>query len=58
MAMVLQRIYADYDVGQGLWPVKCKETGQKDHASCALEGTVLDYVENMKYLGITVIPTI
>ena len=31
-----------------------KETGQKDHASYTLDGTVLENVENIKYLGVTI----
>ena len=31
-----------------------KETDQKDHASYSLEGTVLEKVEKIKYLGVTI----
>ena len=31
-----------------------KETDQKDQCSYSLEGTVLDNVEKIKYLGVTI----
>ena len=59
-----RKIQMNWDAGQGngmrFQPVKCnmmqitRKRIRKIHASYPLEGTVLEYVENIKYLGVTI----